>query len=221
MHSEITNYLHIENEIKTKFLNQKSQSGLPNIIVVTKTHKENRILPLINNGLIHFGENKVQEAIEKWTLIKSQNKNLKLHMIGKLQSNKVKNALNLFDYIHTLDNLKLADKINKEQTKLKIKPKIFIQVNIGKEEQKNGVLPEQLKDFYEDCIKNFNLQIIGLMCIPPISKKTDFFFKKMNELNKTLNFEQLSMGMSNDYLEAIKYGSTYVRIGSKIFGSRN
>ena len=142
-------------------------------------------------------------------------------MIGKLQSNKVKQALNLFDYIHTLDNLKLADKINKEQTKLKIKPKIFIQVNIGKEKQKNGVPPEQLKDFYEDCNKNFNLQIIGLMCIPPISEKTDFFFNKMNELNKSLNFEELSMGMSNDYLEAVKYGSTYVRIGSKIFGSRN
>jgi len=221
MHNEIDNYLHIKDEIKTKLVDKKLQKIFPTIVVVTKTHQKNKFLPLIKNGHLHFGENKVQEAIEKWTIIKAQNKNIKLHMIGKLQTNKVKQALTLFDYIHSLDNLKLADKINKEQIKLEVKPKIFIQVNIGNEEQKNGVITSNVKDFYQECVEKFNLNIIGLMCIPPISKNAEVFFEKMNEINKSLNLKELSMGMSDDYFEAIKYGSTYVRIGSKIFGSRS
>lgn len=221
MHNEVDNYLHIKDEINTKLIDTKLQKNFPTIVVVTKTHHENRFLPLIKNGHLHFGENKVQEAIEKWTIIKAQNKNIKLHMIGKLQTNKVKQALTLFDYIHSLDNLKLADKINKEQTKFAVKPKIFIQVNIGNEEQKNGVNTPNVKEFYQECVEKFNLNIIGLMCIPPISKNADVFFEKMNEINKSLNLKELSMGMSDDYFEAIKYGSTYVRIGSKIFGSRS
>ena len=168
---------------------------------------------------MHFGENKVQEAADKWTNIKT-NKNIKLHLIGKLQTNKVKVAVNIFDYIHSLDSEKLANKIADEQIKQEKKPKIFIQVNIGNENQKSGINKERLEDFYKFC-KNLNLDIIGTMCIPPNDDNTKKYFSEMNVINQELNLKELSMGMSDDYLEAIKNNATYVRVGSKIFGSRN
>ena len=177
------------------------------------------ILPLIEHGHIDFGENKVQEALEKWTKIKEKFSQIKLHMVGKLQTNKVKFILPLFDFIHSLDNEKLAQKIADEQKKYKKKPKIFIQVNIGNENQKSGINKNNLKDFFTYC-SELNLDIIGLMCIPPINGNTDIFFKEMNILRKNLNLTDLSMGMSSDYLVASKNLSTFLRIGSKIFGQR-
>ena len=168
---------------------------------------------------MHYGENKVQEALEKWTDIKNENHNIQLHLIGRLQTNKVKFALKIFDYIHSLDSEKLATKISEEQIKQEKKPKIFIQVNIGNEEQKSGIHKEQLVDFYKFC-KNLNLDIIGTMCIPPNDGNTEKHFSEMNDINKEFNFKELSMGMSEDYLEAIKNNATYIRVGSKIFGSR-
>ena len=179
------------------------------------------IIPLINYGHIHYGENKVQEAVEKWTSIKDDFKHIKLHLIGKLQTNKVKFILPLFDYIHSLDNLKLAEKISKEQDKKKFKPQIFVQVNIGNENQKNGVEIENLDNFLNFCKNNYNLDIIGLMCIPPNDGKSEEYFKKMFELNTKYGFSDLSMGMSSDYKTAINEGATFVRIGSKIFGERS
>lgn len=178
------------------------------------------IEPLIESGHSHFGENKVQEATNKWINVKKKYENLKLHMIGKLQTNKVKYAIPLFDYIHSLDNIKLAEKISKEQDKRKKYLKIFIQVNIGDESQKSGILVNDLESFYKNCVEDLKLDIIGLMCIPPQDAFVTEYFKKMNELNKNLNLKELSMGMSEDYLDAIKHGATYVRIGSKIFGQR-
>ena len=178
------------------------------------------IEPLIQNGHTDFGENKVQEAVDKWTSVKNSSKNLKLHMIGKLQSNKVKYVIPLFDYIHSLDNWKLAEKISKEQIKKKKSLKIFIQVNIGNEEQKSGIDPKELSAFYDKCISVLNLNIIGLMCIPPQDGNVQSYFNQMLELNNSLNLKELSMGMSADYLKAVDYGSTFVRIGSKIFGNR-
>ena len=177
------------------------------------------IIPLIEYGHLDFGENKVQEALDKWTSIKSANTKIKLHMIGKLQSNKVKFAVKIFDYIHSLDNKKLADKIADEQTKQNKKIKLFIQINIGNEEQKSGVKKNDIVDFYHYCI-SLNLNVIGTMCIPPIAKESQNFFLEMNKINEQLNLSDLSMGMSEDYLEAVKYESTFVRIGSKIFGKR-
>ena len=179
------------------------------------------IKPLIDHGHIHFGENKVQEAVDKWAEIKKKFQNLKLHMIGKLQTNKVKNAVALFDYIHSLDSLKLAEKISSEQNKISKKMKLFIQVNIGAENQKSGIEVEQLKNFYEKCINDFDLDIIGLMCIPPITDNVQDYFIKMSDLNSSLNLSELSMGMSSDYIDAVNNGSTFVRIGSKIFGKRS
>ena len=178
------------------------------------------INPLIENGQIHFGENKVQEAIDKWSDIKKLNKNLKLHMIGKLQTNKVKYVVPLFDYIHSLDNIKLAEKIASEQMKKNRNLKIFIQVNIGNEPQKAGLNISDLKNFYEKCTQELNLNIIGLMCLPPQSGSAKNYFNEMVELKKIINVRDLSMGMSNDFLEAIDCGTTYIRIGSKIFGDR-
>ena len=177
-------------------------------------------MPLIDHGHIHFGENKVQEAIEKWTNIKKTHLNIKLHMIGKLQSNKVKYVIPLFDYIHSLDNLKLAEKISIEQSKKKNKPKIFIQVNIGEETQKNGIYESDIGEFLTICNQKYQLDIIGLMCIPPNDDKTDLYFKKMLSINKKLNLTHLSMGMSQDYILAIKNNSTFIRVGSSIFGER-
>ena len=176
-------------------------------------------MPLIESGHTHFGENKVQEALEKWSEIKRKNKNLKLHLIGKLQTNKVKFALKVFDFIHSLDSLKLAKKISEEQKKYSNKPKIFIQINIGNETQKSGLNKDNLKDFYKQC-QNLDLNVIGTMCLPPINLKPQFFFSEMKKINLDLNLNELSMGMSNDYIEAIQYNSTYLRIGSNIFGKR-
>ena len=180
-----------------------------------------QIKPLINHGHIHFGENKVQESVEKWTDVKSTFQNIKLHMIGKLQTNKVKFVIPLFDYIHSLDNLKLAEKISEEQKKRNKYLKIFIQVNIGNEQQKSGIDPNYLKEFYKICISDLKLDVIGLMCLPPQEGDVKKYFNHMLDLKNSLGFRELSMGMSSDYLEAIEHGSTFVRIGSKIFGNRS
>ena len=177
-------------------------------------------MPLIEHGQLDYGENKVQEALDKWSEVKNQNDSIKLHLIGKLQTNKVKFALRIFDYIHSLDSEKLAIKISEEQIKQRKNPKIFIQVNIGNEDQKSGINKEKLGDFYKFC-KNLNLDIIGTMCIPPNNENTKNYFSEMNQINQDLNFKDLSMGMSGDYLNAVKNNATYVRIGSKIFGSRD
>ena len=179
------------------------------------------INPLIENGHMHFGENKVQEAIDKWSDVKKSNKNIKLHMIGKLQTNKVKYVVPLFDYIHSLDNIKLAEKIASEQIKKNRYLKIFIQVNIGNEPQKSGINVSDLNDFYEKCSKELNLNIVGLMCLPPQHISAKNYFNEMGKLREALNVGDLSMGMSNDYLEAVACGATYIRVGSKIFGNRS
>ena len=193
----------------------------PNIIAVSKTFPLHIIEPLIQNGHTHFGENKVQEALIKWESIKQKNKELKLHMLGKLQTNKVKFAVGFFDYLHSVDNIKLAEKIANEQQKNNLKPKIFLQINIGNEEQKSGVSLNNLKELYELSVKDFNLNVIGLMCLPPENKDPKEYFSKTKQLNDELKLDQLSMGMSSDYLKAIEFKSTYLRIGSKIFGERN
>ena len=192
-----------------------------NIIAVSKTFTLEHIEPLINYGHTHFGENKVQEAITKWSDLKKQNTNLKLHMIGKLQSNKAKDAVRLFDYIHSLDNQKLADTLAKHQSGLNKKLEYFIQVNIGNETQKSGIPVVELDAFYNYCTKEINLKVIGLMVIPPINENTNKYFKSLYQLNNSLALKNLSMGMSADYIDAIKNGSTHVRVGSSIFGSRS
>ena len=194
---------------------------LPKIIAVSKTHPMASILPLINYGHLDFGENKVQEAIDKWQDTKQQFDNLNLHMIGKLQTNKVKQAISLFDFIHSVDNFKLAEKIANEQIKQKKKIKLFIQVNIGEENQKNGIEISNLENFYKRCISDLNLDVVGLMCLPPIDQDVAPYFLKMKDIHTKLGLKELSMGMSNDYLKAIKFNSSYLRIGSKIFGQRN
>ena len=192
---------------------------IPKIIAVSKTFKIDHILPLIEYGHLDYGENKVQEALEKWTDIKNQNDKINLHLIGKLQTNKVKFAVKIFDYIHSLDNEKLAKKIADEQQKQNKKPKIFIQINLGEEGQKSGILLNDLIEFY-NYSKNLNLNVIGLMCIPPFNEDSSKFFIQMSELNKKINLKELSMGMSSDYLKAVEYKSTFLRIGSNIFGQR-
>ena len=213
MHDVVDRLVSIKKEIQLNNSNAE-------IIAVSKTFPINKILPLINFGHIHYGENKIQEAVDKWSDIKNDFPNIKLHFVGKLQTNKVKFAIPLFDYIHSLDSIKLAEKIANEQIKKKFKPKIFIQVNIGKEIQKNGIDIESLEKFYLNCEKNFNLNIVGLMCLPPRDNATDVYFSKMQSLINNINLKELSMGMTNDYLEALKYKSTFLRIGSKIFGQR-
>ena len=203
----------IENEVKE--INSATK-----IIAVSKTFSVNDIMPLIDHGHIHFGENKVQEAINKWKNLKNLNDKLKLHFIGRLQTNKVKLAISLFDYIHSLDSIKLAKKISIEQTSQNRNLKIFIQINLGGETQKGGIEPNNLKTFYQECVNELKLNIIGLMCIPPQNNETYLYFEQMSEFKKKLNLKELSMGMSSDYLEALKYGASFVRIGSKIFGSR-
>ena len=217
MHNSIYNLTFIKEQIKAKF----SLLDNPKIIAVSKTFPMTEIEPILKYGHVHFGENKVQEAISKWTNVKNNFQNVKLHMIGKLQSNKVKFLIPLFDYLHSLDNIKLAEKISKEQIKKKKRIKIFIQVNIGNENQKNGIQPEEVENFYKICVNTLDLDIIGLMCLPPDSKDVSFFFKKMKEINDHLRLKELSMGMSSDYLDAINFGATFIRIGSKIFGNRN
>ena len=216
MHNTVKNLIYIEDLIKSKVNHHK----LPKIIAVSKTFPIENILPLIEHGHIHYGENKVQEALDKWTEVKIKNTAIKLHLIGRLQTNKVKSALTIFDYIHSLDSEKLALKISKEQSKKEKKPKLFIQVNIGNEDQKSGIDRNKLIDFYKFCL-DLNLDIIGTMCIPPNNENTEPYFSKMKSINDELNFQDLSMGMSGDYLEAINNNATFVRIGSKIFGKRD
>ena len=218
MHETVKNLLAIQDNIKVNF-EKLNIDNLPKIIAVSKTFKIDQILPLIDFGHIDFGENKVQEAIEKWTDIKEKNPQIKLHMIGKLQTNKVKFAVKIFDYIHSVDSEKLAKKIADEQLKVKKKIKIFLQVNIGDESQKSGVNKSYLNKLVSYC-EEIQLDLIGLMCIPPANVNPDFYFKEMRELNKSFGFKELSMGMSSDYLEASKNLSTYLRIGSNIFGQR-
>ena len=207
-------------KIKSKITSLKIDKPV-NIIAVSKTFSFDYIRPLIDHGHLHFGENKVQEAMTKWSELKKTNKLLKLHMIGKLQSNKAKDAVRLFDYIHSLDNKKLADTLAKQQLHFKKKLKYFIQVNIGNEIQKSGIPINELDAFYNYCTNEINLEIIGLMIIPPVNEKTEQYFKITNDLNKSLALGNLSMGMSADYIDAIKHGSNFVRVGSSIFGSRS
>jgi pyridoxal phosphate enzyme (YggS family) len=216
LHKSITNLNLIKEDLKTKIDNFHNVK----IIAVSKTFSIESIMPLIEYGHLEYGENKVQEAIIKWTDIKLLNPNIKLHLIGRLQTNKVKFALKLFDYIHSVDTKKLAKKIADEELKQNKKIKIFLQVNIGNEEQKSGINKEYLNDFHSYC-KNLNLDVVGLMCIPPEFDKSEIFFKEMALLNKKLNLKELSMGMSADYIEAAKNSATYLRIGSNIFGKRS
>jgi len=216
MHNSIQNLLNIQKNIKSKFhFYQRIK-----IIAVSKTHPIEHIKPLIDYGHIDFGENKVQEAIEKWSKIKNDNNLIKLHLIGKLQTNKVKYAVKIFDYIHSVDNEKLAKKISEEQIKNNKNVKIFIQVNIGDEIQKSGISKDKVKDFYTFCL-NLKLDIQGLMCIPPEGQNSDRFFKDLKFINENLGLKKLSMGMSSDYISAIENSATHVRIGSNIFGERN
>ena len=218
MHQSIINFTNIQNSIKE---NQEKTNNKNNIkiIAVSKTFEISHINPLIDYGHTDFGENKVQEAIEKWSDIKHKNQNLSLHLVGKLQSNKTKLALKIFDYIHSLDSEKIANKISEEQKKLNKKPKLFIQVNIGNEDQKSGVNPNKLKSFYKYCLDK-DLDVIGTMCLPPISEDPEKYFMRMNYLNKDLGLNELSMGMSADYIPAIDNNATFIRVGSKIFGER-
>ena len=216
MHKTVENLINIESKIKSSLTNAK----LPKIIAVSKTFDIDKIVPLIEHGHLHFGENKVQEAIDKWTIIKQKNSEIKLHMIGKLQTNKVKFAVKLFDYIHSVDSEKLAKKISEEQKKINRIIKIFIQVNIGGENQKSGVNKNHLNNLI-NFSKKIGLDVVGLMCIPPFDKDPKIYFQEMLKLKESNNFKDLSMGMSSDYLEAFKYNSTFLRIGSSIFGERS
>ncbi len=211
----ITSFEKIKQEIK----NNSTQNEIE-IIAVSKTFPIEHIMPLIKHGHKHFGENKVQEAEKKWSELKKFNNDLKLHMIGRLQSNKAKKAVELFDYIHSLDSEKLANELSKRQNEQGKNLSYFIQINFGSEEQKGGVEINDLKNFHDHCINKLNLSILGLMAIPPNDNKPEKYFQKIAELNKRFNFQKLSIGMSNDYLDAIKYGASHVRIGSAIFGSR-
>ena len=214
MHNILNNLISIQKEIQQINSNTK-------IIAVSKTFSLEKIKPIIDNNHRHFGENKVQEALEKWSKVKEENKNINLHLIGKLQTNKVKYCLPLFDYIHSLDSIKLAEKIANEQIKKKFKPKIFLQINIGDEQQKSGIDLNEVESFYFKIKKDFDLNIVGLMCIPPNVLNTKPFYEKMKKISEKVNLNELSMGMSNDYLDAAQNAATFVRIGSKIFGQRN
>ena len=219
MHDTVKNLLKISENVKANLSTDANLVKIPKIIAVSKTFKIEQIKPLIDYGHDHYGENKVQEAQEKWTSVKEKNKNIKLHLIGRLQSNKVKLALKLFDYIHSLDSKKLADKISYQLKEQNLNTKFFIQVNIGDEDQKSGIPKNEILNFYNYC-KSLDLNILGLMCIPPIDKDSKYYFKEMNRLNKELDLKELSMGMSSDYLNAIENNSTYIRVGSSIFGQR-
>ena len=219
MHNTVKNLLDIENNIKAH-LNKLNINSKSKIIAVSKTFKIDKILPLIEYGHADFGENKVQEAIEKWTEIKKTNPQVKLHMIGKLQTNKVKSAVRIFDYIHSVDSIKLAKKIADEQNKINKKIKVFLQINIGDEDQKSGINKAEANQLVTYC-KEIGLDLIGLMCIPPANIDSNNYFEEMNRLNNSFGFVDLSMGMSSDYLIAAKHFATYVRVGSSIFGNRS
>ena len=219
MHNSVQKYKDIISAIDKKLEEQKIKYT-PKVIAVSKTFKLEKILPLIEYGHLDYGENKVQEAIDKWSEIKLKKQNIKLHLIGKLQTNKVKHALKIFDYIHSVDSMKLAKKIADEQNKQNKNLKLFIQVNIGDEEQKSGIKVDQVKDLITFS-KQLNLNIVGLMCIPPANEEPDKYFKEINILSKKFNLQEISMGMSSDYLKAVENSSTYLRIGSSIFGKRD
>ena len=218
MHKTVQNLIDIENQLKSN-LGDIDQNSLPKIIAVSKTFKMDKISPLVEHGHLDFGENKVQEAIEKWTEIKASKPNIQLHMIGKLQTNKVKFAVKIFDYIHSVDSEKLAKKIADEQQKVQRKLKIFIQVNIGDETQKSGINIDETNNLVVFC-KKLNLNVVGFMCIPPSDIDPSIYFEEMDKINKINNFKELSMGMSSDYIKAAQHNSTYLRIGSNIFGQR-
>ena len=217
MHKSISNLIEIKKEINSKDFENSSSVK---IIAVSKTFSINIISHLIEYGHVDYGENKVQEAIDKWTEVKIKNKNINLHMIGKLQTNKVKQAVKLFDFIHSLDSLKLAKKISEEQKKIKKRLKIFIQINIGNENQKSGINIDELPNFYKTCINDYDLDVVGLMCLPPINLNPSTFYEKMNKAAQNLSLKELSMGMSSDYITALEFKATFLRIGSKIFGER-
>lgn len=219
MHQVVQNLIYIKEEIQQTLSDLKCDK-VPKIIAVSKTFGMNKILPLIEYGHLDFGENKVQEAIVKWSEIKANKSNIKLHLIGGLQTNKVKSAVKLFDYIHSVDSFKIAKKISDEEIKIKKKVKIFLQVNVGDEIQKSGVKREEVKDLVMYC-KKLNLNVLGLMCIPPVSDDPVFHFKYIKDLNNDFGFNELSMGMSSDYLQAVENSATFLRIGSNIFGVRN
>ncbi len=219
MHHTQKNLIEIKQKIKNKISNLNLSEYDPKIIAVSKTFSKQDILPLIEYGHSDFGENKVQEAQLKWSEIKKKYNNLKLHMLGKLQTNKVKNAVDIFDYIHSLDNLKLANKISNLTQKKAKEIKIFIQVNLGGESQKSGIHPSDLETFYKQCVE-LNLNIIGTMCIPPDNQDPKPFFKDLLTLNEKINLSEISMGMTNDYLDALEYKSTFLRIGTGVFGKR-
>ena len=220
MHITVKNLVNLEKNVQSKINNLNYNDYNPKIIAVSKTFKIDHINPLIEHGHIHFGENKVQEALEKWNDIKAHNNRVRLHMIGKLQTNKVKFAVKLFDFIHSLDSEKLAKKISDEQKKINRKLKLFIQINIGSEDQKSGISLKNVYDFDNYC-KELDLDIVGTMCIPPDDNKQNLYFSNMQKINSELGYKELSMGMSNDYLNALEFKSSFLRIGSKIFGSRS
>ena len=212
------------NSVKKKIndiVTRKQLKTIPQIVVITKTFSLNEITPLLEIGHLHFGENKIQEAESKWVGVKNKYKNLQLHMVGKLQTNKVKKAVELFDYIHSLDNAKLALKISRYEKKLNKKVKLFIQVNLAKEIQKSGILLDDVNNFYNYCIKELSLNVIGLMCLPPTSSDSNKYFMTLQKISEKLNLTDISMGMSADYEQAIINGSTYLRLGTAIFGERN
>ena len=221
MHNVVERLIAIRSEIKELLIKNNSQNKDFNIVIVCKTFSMDKILPLIDAGHVHFGENKVQEAELKWKEIKKKHLNVKLHMVGKLQTNKVKTALKIFDYIHSVDNYKLAEKIVKYEKELNKKIKTFVQVNIGEESQKNGINPKNINQFVNYCRNNLSLNIIGLMCLPPINENPEKYFLYLNQLRNQADLCHLSMGMSNDYQIATQCGSTFLRIGSKILGERN
>ena len=219
MHQSVKNIIDLYDNVKQKIESLNYSNYSPQIIAVSKTFSMENILPLINYGHLHFGENKVQEALDKWTKIKSERPELKIHLVGKLQTNKVKFAIKLFDFIHSVDSKKLAKKIAEEQSNQNKKIKIFLQVNIGNEKQKSGISKNDLDDLYHYC-RDLKLDVIGLMCIPPFNFDPVPFFQELNKLNRNLNLKELSMGMSSDYLKAVENHSTYLRVGSAIFGER-
>ena len=220
MHNNVKRLNFVKNKVK-EILDKKQLKNNPQIIAVTKTFPLSQITPLLEMGHIHFGENKVQEAEAKWLQLKNEYKNLQLHMLGKLQTNKAKKAVNLFDYIHSLDNAKLASKISQFEKELNKKIKLFIQVNIAEENQKTGIVLNDLNTFYKYCTQDLSLNIIGLMCLPPTDSKSQEYFQILRKKSEKLNLNNLSMGMSADYEDAILYGSTFIRIGTAIFGKRN
>jgi len=220
MHATLEKLSRVKNKVN-EIISKKQLKTKPKIVVVTKTFPLNKILPLLENGHIHYGENKIQEAENKWIDTKNRYKNLQLHMIGKLQTNKAKKAVKLFNYIHSLDDDRLALKLSHHEKELNKKVKLFIQVNLADEPQKSGIMFNDLNNFYNYCTKDLSLNVIGLMCMPPVDSNSQEYFKKLKKAAQQLNLEDLSMGMSSDYEQAILSGSTYLRLGTTILGERN